>query len=276
MEIKQLIEAALAEDIGSGDLTTDSLIPAEAAGRGVVVAKEELVPAGIEVARQVFACLDPDSRFSVLVEDGQAVKAGTTIFEVQGRMRALLKGERTALNFLQRLSGIATLTRSWVEELDGTGSRLVDTRKTTPGLRGLEKYAVRVGGAHNHRLGLFDGVLIKDNHIIACGGIAAAVSRARDKAHHLVRIEVEVSGVEEAAEAVAAGADVIMLDNMSTAAIAEAVSRINGRAVVEVSGTITRERLRQLAEAGADIISSGSLTHSARAVDLSMRLVADE
>jgi nicotinate-nucleotide pyrophosphorylase (carboxylating) len=272
MSVVAAIENALKEDIGTGDITTDTLVPESAEGRGYVVAKEPLVPAGIDVAGQVFRCLDPQVTFTALCRDGDWIESGTRVFEVGGRLRTLLKGERTALNFLQHLSGIATLTRSWAEELRGTRARLVDTRKTTPGLRMLEKYAVRVGGARNHRIGLFDGVLIKDNHIVACGGVSEAVRRARAGVHHLVRIEVETSTIEEVDEALAAGADVIMLDNMDLPRIREAVTRINGRAMVEVSGSVDRERLRELAETGVDIISAGRLTHSARAVDLSMRI----
>ncbi len=274
MNVGRIIEAALREDIGAGDVTTDSLIPENARGQGYVVAKEPLVLAGIDVAGRVFEYLDPKINFVAVRHDGDSIDAGQKVFEASGKLNALLKGERTALNFLQHLSGIATLARSWVEMLTGTRARLVDTRKTIPGLRTLEKYAVRVGGAHNHRLGLFDGVLIKDNHIVACGGISEAVRRARRTAHHLLRIEVETSSLKEVDEALAAGADIIMLDNMDLPLIREAVDRINGRAIIEVSGSVGREHLREIAEAGVDIISAGFLTHSARAVDLSMRIVA--
>ncbi len=276
MDIRSLIEKALAEDLGSGDITTDGLIPADTTGRALVTAKEPAVLAGINVSREVFACLDPKIDFTAFYEDSQAIPAGESVFEVGGRLRALLKAERTALNFLQRLSGIATRTRSWVSELEGTGTCLVDTRKTTPGLRMLEKYAVRMGGAHNHRFGLFDGVLIKDNHIAACGGIAEAVKRARNSMHHLLKIEVEVTGPAEAEAAAAAGAEVIMLDNMTPEQIKEAVARVDGRALIEVSGGVDRENLKALAEAGADIISVGSLIHSAAAVDLSMNITPDQ
>lgn len=274
MNIVSVVEAALREDIGAGDITSDSLIPEKAAGEGYAVAKEPLVLAGLDVAGRVFKYLDPQVTFTARCHDGDSVETGTKVFTVSGNMRALLKGERTALNFLQHLSGIATLTRSWIEMLQGTRARLVDTRKTTPGLRILEKYAVRVGGAHNHRIGLFDGVLIKDNHIVACGGITEAVRRARQQAHHLIRIEVETATLNEVDEAIAAGADVIMLDNMDLPQIRQATERINGRAIIEVSGSVDRQHLREIAEAGADIISAGFLTHSARAVDLSMRIVA--
>jgi nicotinate-nucleotide pyrophosphorylase (carboxylating) len=274
LTIDPIIENALREDIGTGDITTDILIQAGAKGLGYVVAKEALVPAGLAVAGRVFGLLDPQTVFTALCRDGDRIAAGTRVFEVEGDLAAILKGERTALNFLQHLSGIATVTRSWVDILEGTRTRLVDTRKTMPGLRMLEKYAVRVGGGHNHRIGLFDGVLIKDNHIVACGGITEAVRRARENVHHLIRIEVETATMEEVDEALAAGADVIMLDNMDLSRIREAIKHINGRAVTEVSGSVDKQRLREIAEAGADIISAGFLTHSARAVDLSMRIVA--
>lgn len=274
MNMDRIIETALREDIGPGDITTDSLVPENASGKGYAVAKEPLILCGLEVAGRVFQRLDPRADYIALHHDGDRVDTGTKVFEVSGSLRALLKGERTALNFLQHLSGIATLTRSWVELLEGTRARLVDTRKTTPGLRLLEKYAVRVGGAHNHRTGLFDGVLIKDNHIVACGGIGEAVRRARAGAHHLVRIEVEAATLQEVDEAIAAEADVIMLDNMDLPRIRQAVGRIRGRAVVEVSGSVDREHLREIADTGVDIISAGRLTHSARAVDLSMRIVS--
>ncbi|MDY6904553.1 MAG: carboxylating nicotinate-nucleotide diphosphorylase [Thermodesulfobacteriota bacterium] len=267
-----LIEAALTEDIGTGDITTDTLIPGDADGRGYIVAKEPLVVAGMELVKGVFEFLDPDMECFIAAADGESVAAGEVVFDVRGSMRTILTGERTALNFLQRLSGIATYTRSCVAELEGTQTRLVDTRKTTPGLRILEKYAVQMGGASNHRMGLFDGVLIKDNHIAACGGIKQAVALARQQVHHLVKIEVEVTTLEETRTALDACADVIMLDNMDLEMIKHAVALINGRALVEVSGSVTKERLRELADAGADIISAGGLTHSARAVDLSMRI----
>jgi nicotinate-nucleotide pyrophosphorylase (carboxylating) len=273
--VKSLIDAALAEDIGPGDITTELLIPSEAAGVGTIIAKEELVVAGLHVARQVFARLDPAVRFDPARSDGDVVAAGTAVAVIRGPLRALLTGERTALNFLQRLSGIATQTRAYVSAL-GTGRAvLVDTRKTTPGWRYLEKYAVRVGGAKNHRMGLFDGVLIKDNHIAVSGGIQAAVQRARSGASHLLRIEVEVESLQEVEKALAAGADVIMLDNMDLPTIRTAVDRIAGRATVEVSGGVTNEGLAALADAGVDLISSGALTHSARSVDLSMRITHD-
>lgn len=272
LNIKHLIELAFAEDIGSGDITSDFVIDADAIGDGYIVAKQDLVLAGLDIAEQVFQTLDPDVEITILFHDGDTVKNGETVMEFRGRMRALLKGERTALNFLQRLSGIATHVRSYAYEMMGSPTRLVDTRKTIPGWRVLEKYAVRVGGAFNHRMALYDGVLIKDNHIAACGGIKKAVDKIRHNVSHLVKIEVEVTNLDEVQQALDARADVIMLDNMDLEQVREAVSFIAKRALVEVSGNVTKDRLKALAETGVDIISSGALTHQARAVDLSMRI----
>lgn len=274
--VQHLIDIALAEDIGPGDITTDPLVGPEIAGEGVIVAKESLVLAGLDVARRVFETLDPEVNYSPAFADGDRVETGARVLTAKGRLRALLQGERTALNFLQRLSGIATHVRSFAEALAGRPVRLADTRKTAPGWRVLEKYAVRVGGARNHRMGLYDGILIKDNHIAVCGGVREAVNRARKSASHLVRIEVEVEDLAGVREALDAGADVIMLDNMEDERIQEAVGMIQGRALVEVSGGVTREDLTRLADLGVDIISSGALTHSARSVDLSMRIEGDK
>lgn len=271
--LQQLIETALQEDIGTGDITTDNLIAADTMGHAVIVAKQPLVIAGVDIARRVFASLDAGIVFSPAVADGDLLDTGSTAVEIKGRLRSLLKGERTALNFMQRLSGIATHVKSFVDCLKDTRVRLVDTRKTTPGWRTLEKYAVRVGGALNHRTGLFDGVLIKDNHIKACGGIEKAVQRIRKRISHLIKIEVEVTDMNEVNEALDAKADVIMLDNMGLDEIEAAVKRIQGRAVVEVSGMVTKTDLSNLAQTGVDIISVGALTHSAIAVDLSMRIL---
>jgi nicotinate-nucleotide pyrophosphorylase (carboxylating) len=270
--IQHLIEIALKEDIGSGDITTDHLVDFDVEGKGVIIAKEPFVLAGLDVAGQVFKQLDAKVIVVPVHTDGNFVKEGEIIATVEGKLRALLSGERTALNFLQRLSGIATCVRSYVDELKNKRVRLVDTRKTTPGWRVLEKYAVRVGGADNHRMGLYDGVLIKDNHHAVCGGIQSAVDRIRNRAHHLLKIEVEVSTPEQVKEALDAGADVIMLDNMSKEQIKEAVAFIGGRAIVEVSGNVTKHLLKSLADTGVNIISVGALTHSARCVDMSMRI----
>ncbi|MFO7644219.1 MAG: carboxylating nicotinate-nucleotide diphosphorylase [Desulfosarcina sp.] len=266
-----LIQLALKEDIGPGDITTDHLVAPQSRGQGTIIAKADLIIAGLAVAAKVFQTLDPACLVDACgYRDGDAVAAGSTVIQVDGALGALLTGERTALNFLQRLSGIATQTRSWVGEVAGTTVKLVDTRKTTPGWRVLEKYAVRIGGAHNHRMGLYDGVLIKDNHIAACGGIAAAVKKVRQSISHLVKVEVETGTLEAVQEALEAGVDVIMLDNMELDQIRQAVRIINKRVLVEASGNVTRQQLKALAQTGVDLISIGALTHSALAVDLSM------
>lgn len=270
--IDDLIEIALKEDIGPADITTDNLVGTELEGVGVIIAKESLVVAGLEVAKSVFQRLDPQIVYKSEFKDGDTVKKGGTLFQVSGKLGALLKGERTALNFLQRLSGIATHVRSYVDQLKKNTVRLVDTRKTTPGLRCLEKYAVRVGGAFNHRMGLYDGVLIKDNHIAACGGITASVERIRSKISHLVKVEVEVSTIDEVKEAIAAGADVIMLDNMSIEQIKESIALIGSHVIVEVSGGVTKNNFLRLADIGVDLISVGAFTHSARSMDISMQI----
>ena len=271
--IQHLIEIALEEDIGPGDVTTDTLIGHQQKGIGELIAKEPLVVAGLEVARQVFKYLDSEVIFTSEYEDGDVVKKGARLANCSGRLHALLSGERTALNFLQRLSGISTLTRSYTKELSGKNVRLVDTRKTTPGWRVLEKYAVRMGGAHNHRMGLYDGILIKDNHIAAFGGIKKAIDQIRTHASHLLKIEVEVSDLDQVKEALAADADVIMLDNMETDRVKKAAALIGNRAIVELSGNVTKSALKSLADTGVDIISVGALTHSARCVDISMRIL---
>jgi len=267
-----LIKVALKEDIGSGDVTTDTLISTSLKGQAVIVAKEPLVTYGVEVVSRVFNHLDPDVNITPLCTEGEAVNPKDIMLKLEGRVKSLLLGERTALNFLQRLSGIATHVNSFVKELGNKNVRLVDTRKTTPGWRVLEKAAVRAGGAFNHRMGLFDGILIKDNHIAACGGIIKAVARIKKNMPHLLKIEVEAASMSEVKDALTAGADIIMLDNMDIDRIKEAVAVIDGRALVEVSGGITKQNLLPLADTGVDIISSGALTHSARAVDISMRI----
>ncbi|HSQ83627.1 MAG TPA: carboxylating nicotinate-nucleotide diphosphorylase, partial [Desulfobacterales bacterium] len=263
---------ALKEDIGSGDITTDNLIDPQLKGKGLIIAKESLVVAGLNVAKQVFQYLDSEVIFKSEYDDGDFVKKGDILVNVEGRLRALLSGERTALNFLQHLSGISTLVRSYVNEISDKNIRLVDTRKTTPGLRGLEKYAVRVGGAYNHRIGLYDGVLIKDNHIAAFGGIKKAIDHIRSQVSHLLKIEVEVSDLDQVKEALESKADVIMLDNMTIKQIKEATAFIDNRAIVELSGGITKSDLKSLSDTGVDIISVGALTHSARCVDISMQI----
>ncbi len=270
---EDLIRLALEEDIGPGDITTDALIDKDRVARGMIFAKESLVLAGLQVAQEVSTALDPAMSFDTTFQDGDQVESGDEILTVRGKLRALLTGERTALNFLQRLSGIATLTRQYVSQVAGSSVQLTDTRKTLPGWRRLEKYAVKIGGAHNHRFGLYDGILIKDNHIVACGGISEAIARVRSNQPHLLRIEVEVSDLNQVKEALENGVDVIMLDNMGTDEIREAVRLVDGKALVEISGGITLEILAEVANTGVDIISIGALTHSAKAVDISMRVV---
>lgn len=269
----RLIRLALEEDVGPGDVTTEGLVDIYTQGRATILAKEPLVLAGLAIAGRVFTVLDPEARFESAFNDGDKVQTNNAIAAISGQLRALLTGERTALNFLQRLSGIATFTRQFVEKTRNTKVRLTDTRKTTPGWRRLEKYAVRMGGARNHRFGLYDGVLIKDNHIRACGGITKAVERLRTYKGHLLRIEVEVSNIEEVQEALQNRIDVIMLDNMDLEKVKKAVRLIAGRALVEVSGGVDLDSVADLADTGVDIISAGTLTHSARAVDISMEII---
>jgi nicotinate-nucleotide pyrophosphorylase (carboxylating) len=270
--MKNLIQTALMEDIGSGDITTDNLIDKDMTGKGVLTAKEGLVLAGLDVAKSVFEFLDPQVRFLSAYKDGEKLKKGSIVLTVEGNLRALFLGERTALNFVQRLSGIATYVRTFVDKLEKKNVRLVDTRKTTPGLRVLEKYAVRAGGAHNHRIGLYDGVLIKDNHIAVCGGVKKAVEKIKKNIPHLLKIEVEVSNLSQVKEALDARADVIMLDNMDVSEIKKAVKLINRHALVEVSGGIAMDDMLAVADSGVNIISMGALTHSARFMDISMRI----
>ncbi|SDU21554.1 carboxylating nicotinate-nucleotide diphosphorylase [Desulfobacula phenolica] len=269
---ENIIKLALFEDSGLGDITTESILSESFLGKGVIVAKESFVLAGIEVAKKTFKLLDSDCEVFSSFSDGSHIKEGDIIFKAQGDLVALLKGERVALNFLQRLSGIATLTRVYVDELKFPNVRLTDTRKTTPGLRGLEKEAVRAGGAYNHRMSLYDGVLIKDNHIAVAGSIKSAVYAVRNRISHLMKIEVEVTSLDEVKEAVDEGVDVIMLDNMDYDQMSAAVNYINGRAVVEASGNVSLGTLNKIAATGVDVISCGALTHQARSVDLSMRI----
>lgn len=267
--LNDLIRRSLEEDIGYGDITTNSLVSAEQMAQGIFYAKDTGIIAGIKVSEAVFQTLDPEVQVRILKQDGDAVKPGDTIAVVKGRTRALLTGERTALNYLQRLSGIASQTRQLVDLIKDYKTELLDTRKTTPGLRVLEKFAVGVGGARNHRFGLYDGVMIKDNHIIAAGGIKPAVMLARQKVPHTVRIEVEVESLAQLQEALEAGADIIMLDNMDIAAMKEAVEITGGRALLEASGGIKAANLADVASTGVDFISMGVLTHSAVSLDIS-------
>jgi len=261
------IRSWLAEDFGEGDLTTDALVSEEATGEASMLLKERGVVCGLEVAHAVFAELDPGVRFDQLAADGDQTEG--EVARLEGRARALLGGERLALNLLGRLSGIATITRRYVDAVTGTGAEILDTRKTTPGLRLLEKYAVRCGGGTNHRLALDDGILIKDNHLRVAGSIGAAVELAQATGEE---VEVECDTLEQVEEAVAAGADIILLDNMTPALLVQAVVLTGGRAKLEASGGVTLENVRAIAETGVDFVSIGALTHSARALDVSMEV----
>jgi len=272
LSLDNLIEQALLEDIHTGDITTKALIPADSRASARLIAKEDMVLAGLFVAEKVFKRLNPAIEFIPGPAEGSKVAKGALIATVRGTTAELLMGERVSLNLLQRLSGIATLTSRYVAAVAGTGARIVDTRKTTPGLRELEKYAVRVGGGINHRTGLYDGILIKENHIAATGGIGEAIKRARDYIPHTLKIEIETETLAQVDEALASGADIIMLDNMSLVDMRSAVATIAGRALVEASGGVNLETVRAIAETGVDIISVGALTHSARAMDISMLL----
>ena len=267
-----LIDLAFEEDIGIGDITTEATVPPAQQGIGTLLAKSGGVVAGLPVAERVFAKLDETLSFRGLVTDGEAVKAGTPIAEVQGSAKTILIGERTALNFLQRLSGIATLTAQFVEAVAGYDTKIVDTRKTAAGWRAVQKYAVRVGGGQNHRFGLYDGVLIKDNHIVAAGGIGNAVQHARQVVPHTAKIEVEVETVEQVDEALKTGADILLLDNMPPGIMKRVVQEVGDRAVTEASGGITLEQVKTIAATGVNLISVGALTHSAMPMDISLTL----
>lgn len=269
--VDEIIWRALREDMPMGDLTTDSTVSSDEVCSANLIAKEEGVVAGLDVFERVFTLLDSKMYIERYVKEGELVKVGTQIMHISGNARAMLKAERTSLNLLQRMSGIASATRKFADLLKGTSSKIVDTRKTAPGLRYLDKYAVRAGGGTNHRFCLSDGVLIKDNHIKAAGGITEAVVKARQQVPHTIRIEVETESMEQVKEALEAGADIIMLDNMKPEAMKEAVDYINGRALTEASGNITAERAQIIAKTGVDLISSGSLTHSVKAMDISLR-----
>jgi nicotinate-nucleotide pyrophosphorylase (carboxylating) len=270
---REIVRRALAEDLGWGDVTTDAIVPPELRARGIILAKSSCVVAGIEVAAEAFSQLDPGCVFTRARRDGERCEPGDLVAEVRGQAGAMLTAERTALNFLQRLSGIATLTRRFVDASGGTIT-ILDTRKTTPTLRALEKYAVRAGGGTNHRGGLDDGVLVKDNHVRLAGGVREAVKRMKD-ADPGMPIEVEAQSLDQVDEAIAAGADIILVDNLPLEAVREAVKRVNGRAKVELSGGVTLDRIADLAKTGATYVSVGALTHSAPAADLSFELEPD-
>jgi len=269
--VEAAVASALAEDLGlAGDITSEATIPAGAPAAGAIATRKAGVVAGVQLAEAAFKVVDGNTRVDVLIADGGQLKAGDVIARVAGDARALLAAERVALNFLGRLSGIATLTRAYVDKVAGTRARIIDTRKTTPGLRAFEKHAVRAGGGLNHRFGLYDAILIKDNHIAAAGGIAKAMTGIRDRAGHMVKIEVEVTTLAELDDALAEGPDALLLDNMPIPMLKAAVEKVAGRTVTEASGGVTLDTVRQIAETGVDLISVGALTHSAPNLDVGL------
>jgi len=268
-----LIEMALREDMPAGDVTSESIVSPDSTSKAVILAKEDGVLAGIDVAAEVFRKIDPLIRFMKIKKDGENVSSGEKIARIEGNSISLLKGERTALNFLQRLSGIATMTRKYVDMISGTHTKILDTRKTTPGLRELEKYAVKMGGGKNHRMSLSDMILIKDNHLQLVGSISEAVKKAREKVGKNFKIEVETTSLEEVKEAVDSGADLIMLDNMSMEAMKKVVEFIEGKVPLEVSGNVDLNKIKEIASLGVDYISVGGLTHSYRSLDISMEFL---
>jgi nicotinate-nucleotide pyrophosphorylase (carboxylating) len=273
--LKRIIRFALEEDLGAGDVTTDAVIGPEMKGKATLLAREELVLAGMPVFKQVFEALGPGIEFEEFFKEGELVSRGEKVCLLTGPLKLILKGERTALNFLQRMSGIATLTRQYVEKAGSSKARILDTRKTAPGLRWLDKYAVRTGGGTNHRFGLSDGILIKDNHIAAAGSITKAVKLARENASHTLKVEIEVEDLEGVEAALKAGADIIMLDNMDLRQMRKAVRMVKGKAMLEASGGINLDTIKDVAETGVDLISVGALTHSPKAADFSLEIVQE-
>jgi nicotinate-nucleotide pyrophosphorylase (carboxylating) len=271
--LKETIRLAVLEDIGHGDITSFLTISDSKKAKANIIGKEDFVLAGMPFVKEVFTAIDPDIKIKIFFKEGSYIKKGDIIAEINGRAKGILAGERIALNILQRISGIATVTRGYANKLKGLPAKIADTRKTTPCMRFMEKYGVRIGGGVNHRFGLYDGILIKDNHIKVAGGVKKAVILAK-KAHHLLKIEVEVKNLDEFKEAVDAGADVIMLDNMSTADMKRAVKIAKGRVLLEASGNVNLNNIRSIAETGVDIISIGAITHSARSVDISIKIVS--
>ena len=274
INIRRLIETALEEDIGSGDITTFLMVRKKTEVKARLLAKEDLVLAGREIFSRVFAALDPKVTCTWFFEDGEQVKKGKVVAKLRGDARSILKGERVALNFLQHLSGIASFTREIVQKIKKYPVRLLDTRKTTPGLRALEKYAVKVGGGYNHRFGLFDGVLIKENHIAVAGGIKQAMTRAKAKAPRSLRVEIEVKDLDEVRTALEAGADILLLDNMDPDTMLKAVAMVKKKTLLEASGNINKDTVEDVAKTGVDFISMGALTHSAPARDFSLEIVS--
>ena len=271
--IDKIIEQALLEDIGTGDITTEFIIPSNLKAKGIIKTSEEGVVAGLDIACLIFKKLDPEICFQSKIKDGKNILPGEVLAKIAGSARTILKGERVALNFLQRMSGIATITSKFCQEVKDLPIRIVDTRKTTPGLRILEKYAVRMGGGYNHRFGLYDAVLIKDNHIAVAGGIKSAVNSVRKQISHTVNIEVEVENLSQLQEALEMKVDIIMLDNMNLETVKEAVKMVKGEVLIEASGGITLEKVRKIAQTGVDLISVGALTHSVKSLDISMEII---
>jgi len=267
-----LLDLALAEDIGTGDVTTALVVPSSQVGIAILEAREPLVLCGLEIACAVFRAVDETLSLNRRIEDGQRVTAGAPLLEIAGPMASILAAERTALNFLARMTGVATHTRNFVDAVMGTGARIVDTRKTLPGWRALDKYATAIGGAVNHRVGLFDGILLKDNHIAAAGGVALAVKAALARAPAGLRVQVEVETERDAEIAIEAGADFLLLDNLSTTEMQRIVSTFGGRAILEASGGVTLENVRTVAETGVHRVSIGALTHSARSIDVALEI----
>jgi nicotinate-nucleotide pyrophosphorylase (carboxylating) len=272
--IKKIIEEALAEDIGTGDITTTAIVNRDMLGQAKAIAKDTFVVAGVDIFKDVFIFLDESTQFKLLIANGKTAKQGDVIAEISGRLFYILQAERVALNIFQRMCGIATLTGKYVEAVRGSKAKILDTRKTLPGLRVLDKMAVSIGGGFNHRMGLYDGVLIKDNHIAAAGSITAAVEAQKSRLPHTLKIEVETKNLLEVQEALQCGVDIIMLDNMSNAEMKKAVELIAGRAVVEASGNVSLQNVAAIAATGVDLISVGGLTHSARAADISLKITA--
>jgi nicotinate-nucleotide pyrophosphorylase (carboxylating) len=271
--IDKIVEKALLEDIGTGDITTEFIIPSNIKAKGIIKTSEEGVVAGLDIACLIFQKLDSEIVFQEKIKDGTKVARGKVLAEISGSARTILKGERVALNFLQRMSGIATITSKFCQEVKDLPVRIVDTRKTTPGLRILEKYAVRMGGGYNHRFGLYDAVLIKDNHIAVAGGIKSAVNSVQKQISHMIKIEVEVENLSQLQEALEMEVDIVMLDNMELETMKEAVKMAKGKSIIEVSGGITLGKVREIAQTGVDLISVGSLTHSVKSLDISMEII---
>jgi len=271
--IDKIVEQALLEDIGTGDITSESIVPYGLKAKGIIKTSEEGVVAGLDIICLVFKKLDPEICFQSKIKDGKNILPGEVLAKISGSARTILKGERVALNFLQRTSGIATITSKFCQEVKDFPVRIVDTRKTTPGLRILEKYAVRMGGGHNHRFGLYDAVLIKDNHIAVAGGIKSAVNSVQKQISHTVKIEVEVENLSQLQEALKVQVDIIMLDNMDLETMKEAVKMVKGKTLIEASGEITLEKVRKIAQIGVDLISVGALTHSVKSLDISMEII---